>query len=296
VLVFPDWASASSLLAHLMALALLASQHCASLLAARFAFRSPHNAASCSSPRRARRAPSSPTDNPSAPPSAIAMLARNLLCRLAADAPTVGPKTATHDLPQLARLLQRTIASRNGIALAYRTALVHHRRSYATAAAVKKPAARKSAATKPTATVKRAVKTTAAAKAAPTKRRVTAKKTAPKKAAPKKKPAAKRKPVAKKASKKVANPEKDYKLETRNLKKIALRDPSHVAMSAWHAFVREVVKGTTGTGSAQEAITSAGTKFKALTPAEKEVLPPTLPAFSLYICLPVFVALQPSRQ
>jgi hypothetical protein len=279
VLVFPGWASASSLLAHLMALALFASQHCASLLAARFAFRSPHNAASCSSPRRASRAHSSPTDNPTAPPSAIAMLARSLLCRLAADAPTVGPKTATHDLPQLARLLQRTIASRNGVALAYRTALVHHRRSYATAVAVKKPAGRKSAATKPTATVKRAVKTTAAAKTAPAKRKVAAKK-----AAPKKKPAAKRKPVAKKAPKKVANPEKDYKLETRNLKKIALRDPSHVAMSAWHVFVREVVKGTTGTGSAQEAITSAGTKFKALTPAEKEVptTPHCLPSHCIY--------------
>jgi hypothetical protein len=218
------------------------------------------------------------------------MLARGLLCRLAADTPTIGTKTPTHGFSQLARLLQPNIASRNGLTRAYRTAYVQYRRSYATAAAaVKKPAARKPAATKPTATVKRAVKATAAAKKAPATRKVAAKKPASKKKAAAKtpaakkpaakKPAAKRKPAAKKPAakrtrkvKKVLTPEEEFKLKTRTLKKVALRDPPHVASSAWQAFVAEVVKGSDGPASA--AVASAGPKFKALSPAEKEVCSP----------------------
>ncbi|KAF2798644.1 hypothetical protein K505DRAFT_346420 [Melanomma pulvis-pyrius CBS 109.77] len=206
------------------------------------------------------------------------MLARGLLCRLAADTPQT--KTHTHDLPQLARLLQRSICARNGLtspalnALAriYRTVLVQNRRSYATAAAVKKPVTRKAAATKPTATVKKAVKKAAAAKKkAPATKRKTA--------ASKKKPAAKRKPVARKKkpvtkarpkrAKKVLTPEEKQKLQLRELKKKALRGPPHVAISAWQAFTSEAIKAA-GSGTVQEKLAAAGAKFKDLTPAERE--------------------------
>src|SRR4051794_35703128 len=71
--------------------------------------------------------------------SAAVMLARGLLCRLAADTPK--PKTSAHNLPQLARLLQRSLVARNGLTpsvgncltRAYRNALVQYVRSYATA-------------------------------------------------------------------------------------------------------------------------------------------------------------------
>ena len=87
------------------------------------------------------------------------MLARGLLCRLAA---ADVPKTSAHDLPQLARFLQRTLLSRNAssspaicaLSRAYNAALANSRRSYATS----------TRATEPTPTVKKAVKKAAAAK------------------------------------------------------------------------------------------------------------------------------------
>ena len=95
------------------------------------------------------------------------------------------------------------------------------------------------------------------------------------------KPAAKRKPVAKKATRvrRALTPEEKYKLETRKLKKTALRDPPHGALSAWQAFVAEVVRGSPG--PAQDAVKTAGPKFNALSPAEKEVCIPPL-SFSVY--------------
>ena len=115
------------------------------------------------------------------------MLARNTLCRLAAEA----PKTSPHDLRHPARVLRRSLSTRNAstrfaaraLPRAYLSVL-ESRHSYATASA-----------TKPTTTVKKAVKATAAAK----------KKPAPKtkKAAAKTKTAAKKKPVAKKKKKPV---------------------------------------------------------------------------------------------
>lgn len=203
------------------------------------------------------------------------MLARGVLCRVAAGV----PKTSTHDLPQLARLLQRTLLARNArtlpalsaLARACNAVLADSRRSYATTAR----------ATKPTATVKKAVKKTAARKT--TTRKTTAKKAAPKKKAaakkptkkvtarkakPKKKPAAKPKP--RRRQRKQLTPEEQRKKLIAELRKKALKGPQPTRpVNAYNVVVSEVMKGSPAgsTGGLKEA----ADKVKSFTPAEKEV-------------------------
>ncbi|KAF2003229.1 hypothetical protein P154DRAFT_100480 [Amniculicola lignicola CBS 123094] len=207
------------------------------------------------------------------------MLARGVLCRLAADV----PKTSTHDLSQLARAIQRNLSIHNGLVFpavralsyAYKAALADRRRCYATAA------------TKPTATVKKAVKKTAAAKKT-TPRKTAAKKAAPKKTAAKKtkakttKKATKAKPKKKKAVakpkakpkrrvKKVPTPEEKAKLQLKALKAKALRDPGRGTVSAFAIFLGEFAKANHGKeGGITKAAVDGAAKFKTLTPAERE--------------------------
>lgn len=208
------------------------------------------------------------------------MLAHNAL-RLAAGMPA---KTTTHDLPQLARFLTRTLLARNAshtpagraLSRAYLAALSNNRRTYATTT-------RATSATKPTATVKRAVKAQAAKK--PATKKPAAKKTTTTKRAtaakPKKKPAPKKKKVvAKKAApkkrvKKVATPEEKEHASILALKKRALVEPTTFgAVSALNAFIGESTRGATGEAGLPgitAKLTEAAAKFKGLTPAEREV-------------------------
>lgn len=204
------------------------------------------------------------------------MLVRNAL-RLAADMPA---KTTTHDLPQLAHFLTRTLLARNAshtpagraLSRAYVAALSTTRRTYATTT-------RATSATKPTATVKKAVKAQAAKKPA-IKKKTTAKKAAA--AKPKKKPAPKKKKVvAKKAApkkrvKKVATPEEKAHASILALKKRALVEPTTLyKISAANAFIGESTRGEKGDGSGSSGIklqlADAAAKYKSLTPAEREV-------------------------
>ncbi|KAF2189582.1 hypothetical protein K469DRAFT_43218 [Zopfia rhizophila CBS 207.26] len=186
------------------------------------------------------------------------MLARGILCRLAADV----PKTSTHDLSQLSRLLQRSIRTRNAISIpsisalshAYKLVLAESRRSYATARA-----------TKPTGTVKRAVKKTAAKKPAPGKKtapKKTKKRTTSKRAKPKKKTEPKKK-VAKKLT-----PEEKERKALKKVKEYALREPPRGVATAWTVLVTEAMKGTGA--SVRTTIKDAAAKLKNFTPAEKE--------------------------
>ncbi|KAF2120515.1 hypothetical protein BDV96DRAFT_641193 [Lophiotrema nucula] len=189
------------------------------------------------------------------------MLARGVLCRLAAEV----PRTSTHDLPQLARLLQRSLAARNGSSIGALSrglgaSLANSRRSYATTVRAKKP----------TATVKKAVKKQAAKKPAPKKKAAAKtagrlkKKPAAKKAAPKKKKAA-AKPKTKRAKKELT-PEQKEKALIRQLKVLALREPTSTRALPTHAvFVSEAFKDNKKIGLAQ-----ASDKFKSLTTAERE--------------------------
>jgi hypothetical protein len=214
------------------------------------------------------------------------MLARSTLGRWAAA------KTSTRDLPQLARFVHRTLLARNvadlpvarALSRAY-TAALQSRRAYATT----------TAATKPTATVKRAVKAQAASKAAPKKKATAASKTAKKparkaaatkakpktratakaKAKPKKK-AAPKKPAAKKRVKKVLTEEEQLKLKVRELRKVALKEPEGVSRhppSAMNVYVAENMKGAgDGTpGAVPDRLKAVSQAFKNLTPAEREV-------------------------
>ncbi|KAF2686516.1 hypothetical protein K458DRAFT_402133 [Lentithecium fluviatile CBS 122367] len=163
------------------------------------------------------------------------MLARGVLCRLAADV----PKTSTHDLPRLSHLLQTTLRSRNALSIpaaralsrAYKAALSEYRRTYATTAR----------ATKPTTRVKKDVRKAAAKK--PVKRtaikkleKKPVKKTAAKKAKPRKKKAA-AKPKPKPKKKKVVSPEAKNKATIKELKETALKAPVAVpASSAWNHY------------------------------------------------------------
>ncbi|KAF2131780.1 hypothetical protein P153DRAFT_395087 [Dothidotthia symphoricarpi CBS 119687] len=208
------------------------------------------------------------------------MLARVALSRLAADVPA----TSTHDVPQLARSLQRCLLARNALRLpatraisrSYKAAVVHARRSYATTTTTAR-------ATKPTETVKKAVKAKVAEKPAPKKKAATTTKTRTKAAAtPAKKPAAKKvaakKPVAKKAAPKKAAPKKRAKreltpeakqtLKIRELKKIALKSPvAQSTLQGRHVFISEALSGST---SVTTGIADANAKWSAMKPAEVE--------------------------
>jgi len=213
------------------------------------------------------------------------MLVRGALSRVSTDAPS-----STRDL---ARYLQRALVGRNGasspaaraFARACMPALLASRRSYATTAA----------ATKPTATVKKAVKATAAAKstaakaparprAAPAAKKTTAKRTTAKKAtakgataktakkaAPKK--AAKKKAAPKKRAtrKRVTlTPEQKQKAKITALRKQILPEPvSYRSIPAHVVYTAEQVNGTHEV--AAKILAQSVEKFKALTPAEREV-------------------------
>jgi hypothetical protein len=192
------------------------------------------------------------------------MLARGVLCRVAADV----PKTSTHDLSQLARILRRTTLTRNGAsftsirALSYagNAPVAHFRRSYASAAS----------ATKPTATVKRAVKKAAAKK--PASKTTTAKRSTKGTPAKKRTKAKAKKPAAKKrarAKKELTVDEKE-KATLRELRKVALKDPGRGHINAWIAFLAEESKGKKGIAVGANAAAHAA-KFKNLTAAEREV-------------------------
>ncbi|KAJ4296525.1 hypothetical protein N0V90_006570 [Kalmusia sp. IMI 367209] len=193
------------------------------------------------------------------------MLARGALCRLAADV----PKTSTHDLPRISQLLHTSLFSRSAtsrstlsaIARAYNATVLERRRAYATKSA-----------TQPTAKVKSDVKKAAAKKPA---KKPAAKKAASKK--PKRKTVAKKKKAvpkkaAKKKVKKVLTPEEKEAQTIKDLKKRALRPPTLGRASAWVVFASESVKGASAHSvvECQQAIKVAASKFKTLTPAEKE--------------------------
>lgn len=209
------------------------------------------------------------------------MLVRNVVARLAADA----PKSSTHDLSRAANLIQRKLLFSNGVVAslsssrsrAYRATLLQSRRSYATEAR----------ATKPTPKVKQDVKKAAAQK--------TASKTATTKAG--KKPAAKKavkkavkpikkkkKPVAKAKPKRVAKtPEEKAKIKVAE-DKAKLREyrakalnppvfPKHPT-TAWTVFQTEqnaekFPKGQRATIT-KEIQSVVADKYKNLTPAERE--------------------------
>lgn len=185
--------------------------------------------------------------------------------RLAADGPT---RATPHDLPQLARFLQRTLLARNAthtpavraLSRAYKSAVCEYRRSYATS----------TDATKPTATVKKAVKAKAAKKAAPkkpsTRTKAAAKpkkKTAAKKAAPKKK---------KKVAKRELTPEEKAKQQIATLKKRALSPPP-TRVTAFNLFLADQAKNQKYETPEErhQMFGQASASFKNLAPAEREV-------------------------
>lgn len=205
------------------------------------------------------------------------MLVRGALARLVADAPT----TSAHDLPQLARSLQRSLLARNALKLpatrvisrACKAVSADARRSYATT----------TRATKPAEAGKKAVNAKATEKAAPKQKATTAKgkattKTTTKAAAKptKKKPAAK-KPVkkaakkapAKKRVKKEPTPEELQAAKIRQLKKLALKEPvTSSTLQGRHVFISEALSGTTDVA---KGLAEASSKWSTLTPAEMEV-------------------------
>jgi hypothetical protein len=203
------------------------------------------------------------------------MLARGVLCRVAADV----PKTSTHDLPQLAHLLRRTLSARNAHSLpalsalsrAYHAVLADARRSYATTAR----------ATKPTRTVKKDVKKAAAKKPAPKKatstKKAVAKKPAPRKKAVAKKAKPKKKAVVKpkgrlRRAKKVLTPEEQEKETIKELKAKALaKGPSISHYRALDMLLRETMSGVKNAADGQQVFTETNAKSKDWTPAEKEV-------------------------
>ena len=200
------------------------------------------------------------------------MLARGLLRRLAADV----PKTSTHDLSQLTRLIHRAAITRNATSIrsicavshAYKLSSTIHRRSYVTAKT--KPA---TTTTRAKTTVK---KTTATKKAAPKKKTTAAKKTA----APKKK--AKAKTKVKTKAKAVKKPLSEEALEKaaakkardvlKELKKKALAEPKKRPYTAWTVYTTENIKNAASNGQkALEGIKQLAQYYKDFTPAEREV-------------------------
>ena len=195
------------------------------------------------------------------------MLARGALCRLAAEV----PRTSTHDLPQLARFLQRALLARNAsnvpairaLSRAYASAL-DSRRSYATT----------TRATKPTTTVKKAVKAAAVKKPATKKKAAPVKKTKKKVVAKKK--AAPKKVVRKKRVKKELTPEQKEKATLTELRRKALREPfSSALITGFNAYIAETTGGSGHKGDTreirQQKISDAAKNWKTLSPAEREV-------------------------
>ncbi|KAJ9648051.1 hypothetical protein H2201_002407 [Coniosporium apollinis] len=214
------------------------------------------------------------------------MLARGLVGRLAADV----TRTPTHDLAQLARLVQRVSLSHNASSQAlprwssYALPCGAHlvRRSYATA--VSKVSRTKSTGTQTAdPPVKRAYKKRTASTTTPepgkaaTPRKSTGR---PKKtAAPKKKPGPKKtkvKPKAKPKPKKRVPTERGQERAVlkkeadriRELKAKALQEPKQQPYTAWNQLASEFIKQNPG--SLTEKTKSAAEKYRNLTPEERE--------------------------
>ncbi|KAF2204878.1 hypothetical protein GQ43DRAFT_387082 [Delitschia confertaspora ATCC 74209] len=178
------------------------------------------------------------------------MLARGVICRLAADV----PKTSTHNLPQLARLFQRVAVAHNATPITYKSApssvyklaLVETRRLYATSGTTKKPA------------------TKTAAKKAPTKKAGTrGRKTTAKKAAPKKKKVKKVLTEEQLVKKKQAEERK----KIAELREKALREPRPGPTTAWTVFITELGQESTVFSSVSK---EASERYKNLSAAERE--------------------------
>ena len=201
------------------------------------------------------------------------MLARGMLCRLAADA----SKSSTHDFPQFPRLLQRAFVARNtwSIQLAYhnpaaavvKVALGHWRRGYATVT-VEKPAAKRTV-------KKRTTKASTTKGATGKKAKPVAKKAKNvKKTRKVKKTTKAKKPATKKAE---LTPEQAERKQARNmskkiseLKKKALSPPQKTARSsAWTEYALRNQKK----GEYKPIKPGTSDEFKNLTAAEREVCP-----------------------
>ncbi|OCL05103.1 hypothetical protein AOQ84DRAFT_379910 [Glonium stellatum] len=195
------------------------------------------------------------------------MLARGLLCRLAADV----PKTSTHDLSQLSRLIHRAVITHNATSIRFVRAVSHAnklslaipRRSYATTN--KKPATT-------TTRAKTTVKKAAAAKGAAEKKAAPKKKTtAKKKAAPKRRVRAKasKKPLSEQALEKAAA--KKTRIRLNELKKKALTEPKKRPYTAWSVYMTEISRSAAKDGRSASKITAEfGPKYQNFTPAERE--------------------------
>jgi outer membrane biosynthesis protein TonB len=198
------------------------------------------------------------------------MLARGVLGRLAAA--TDAPKTSTHDLARISRVLARAVIARNAssfaltgsVSHAYKLAYAIARRSYATATTKKAPAK-----TVEKVTVKKTVTKKPAAKKSATKKQPAAKKKAAPKKPKAKKVAPKKKPVKRVPTEKtLATREKRKQLDAyKALKEAALTSPKKIVDNAWTVFLNE--KGTKG--GVAFAASQASTEFKALSPSEREV-------------------------
>lgn len=201
------------------------------------------------------------------------MLARGLLCRLAADV----PKTSTHDLSQLTRLIHRAAITHKATSIrsicavphAYKLPSAIHRRSYVTAKT--KPATRttraKTTVKKTRATKKSAPKKSVPKKAAPKKKTTAAKR----RAAPKKKAKAKvvKKPLSEKTLEKAAA--KKARDELNELKKKALAEPKKRPYTAWTVYIAENIKNAVSNGQKRlEGVKQLAQFYKDFTPAERE--------------------------
>jgi hypothetical protein len=191
------------------------------------------------------------------------------------------------------RALHRVPVSRNASTLFAVRALSDARQA---ACEVRRSYATTTAATTPTATVKKAVKAKAATKAAPKKKATTtttrktsttatkapAKKSTKlavagkAKAKPRAKKAAAKKPAKKPAAKRVKKeltPDEKTKLKVRELRKTALRVPTNNAsITAWSMFVSEKLGGENeAKAPVSSRIGAVGAEYKTLTPAQIEV-------------------------
>lgn len=191
------------------------------------------------------------------------MLARGALCRLAG-------RLSPHDLPQLARALDRTLVARHAstnpavcaLACAYSSAR-EARRTYATT----------TRATEPTATVKKAVKAKAAKPATPkAKAKTKTIKDASTSTRPKRKTTAE-KTVAAKPEKKTT-PEEELKAAVTELRKKILKPPvTHTVVTGFLSYMADKITGLAkGSATAQKGgFSTAASEWKSLTPAEHEV-------------------------
>ena len=172
-------------------------------------------------------------------------------------------------LPIHSRLTLRTLPFQCQLDVASRAVLISSQRFYAT------PGRPRKAVGEPSKPVKRSAK-----------RQATAPKTtgeAKKHIQAKKKAAAAKKPVKRPSKKKELTPAqkevakaKVTRAKTADLKKAALSPPKRNGGNAYTVFVKERLRGQSGTpDSAREGVRSAAREWKSTTPAEREVCSPS---------------------